>query len=72
MIRQRKRRVRLALEASAEEDRPVLRAVRRDALLHLWTEMPHEPLDGPRGCVAEGADRPAFDLFARGGEVRGG
>ena len=41
----------------------MLRAELRDALLDLWAEVAHEALDGPRGGVAERADRAALDLL---------
>jgi hypothetical protein len=40
-----------------------------DGRAYFGPEVAHEALDGPRGGVAEGADRAAFDLFTAGGKV---
>src|SRR6185312_15709480 len=38
------------------------RGTRADAALHLRPEMANKTLNGPRGRIAEGADRVTFDL----------
>jgi hypothetical protein len=40
------------------------------AALDFRTEMAHQALDRPGGCVTKGANRAAFDLFAVGKRYR--
>ena len=49
---------------STKQDRPVSGAELVYPTFDLRAEMAHETLDRPGGCITEGADRPAFDLFA--------
>lgn len=65
VVRERERRVRLALHPSTEQHRTLLSAERGDALLHLRTEVTHQTLDRPRCGVTQCADRTALDLFPR-------
>ena len=63
VIRDREVGIGLALQPAAKEHRAVGCAEVGDALLDLGAEVAHEALDGPRGGVAERADRAAFDLL---------
>lgn len=64
VIRNSKRRLRLAQQSSAEQHRPVLCAELGDATFDLRAEVAHQALDRPCGRIAQSTDRPAFDLFS--------
>ena len=58
-------------EMSAKEHATFVHAEFCDAPLHLRAELPHEALNGPCRCIAEGADGAAFNLLLQGcGAVR--
>jgi hypothetical protein len=56
--------INIASQTSTKQYAAFACTVLRNAPLHLWAEVSHQTLDGPRSCVAQGADSTPFDLFA--------